>query len=701
MNRHHTVYIILILGLFSSRSFAGKIHDAAKAGDLVKVEKLLTKGSMFSGPRDVNEQNIDKQTPLHIAGQNGHTEIVKLLISRGASIEAQNKRNCTPLHLAAHSGHIESVKQLISVGANIEAGASFMWAPLHFAAESGHITVVKLLISAGAKINAQDTQKNTPLHVATSNINFKIAKLLISLGANLNALNEDGNTPSEVLQLSTPMTELVAKKHSALVKMFYMAKRGQLIEWVGQTKAPSTPNIKLTPDQQKKLDINLLNAAKSGDFPTTKRSINAGADIEARNGCGGTPLLESSTYGHTKIVEFLITEGAFIEAQMIYGKMTSLQIASQQGHLKIVKLLLSAGAEVDHNLNRDKYTPLHYAANGGHTQIAKLLIATNADKEARESYHEHTPLHTAVMKGHAETVKLLVSSGANIDSEANDNSTPLHVSAEYGHHESAKLLISAKANLEARTVYDDYTPLHLAARWGCVEVVKLLIDAGVDTTSKTRSGHTALTVVQSDPAGSGTNHPQIITLLQKAATTNASTTPMSTTKLTTTKPHPQEHWKSFCSPEYAEKRLLEDCKNGKLIDLNFLISRATKGVGITDSDHNTPLHWAAHNGHPKVAKFLLSNGAPINAGSKYGDTPLHLAGYLGHTEVVKILLANNADISIKNTYGRTALDRAREKNRTEIIKLLESSKPQITPSIPSKKPIPTITQSKGTDFSIK
>ena len=57
-------------------------------------------------------------TPLWIASQEGHTEIVELLINKGVAIDLVDKDGVTPLWIASDNGHKEIVKLLIGKGAN-------------------------------------------------------------------------------------------------------------------------------------------------------------------------------------------------------------------------------------------------------------------------------------------------------------------------------------------------------------------------------------------------------------------------------------------------------------------------------------------------------------------------------------------------------------------------------------------------------
>ena len=87
---------------------------------------------------------------MHIAFQENHLEIVKLLIYSGANIENKTKEGATPLHIASLNGHLAIVKHLISSGANIQNKTNHKITPLHIACKKKHIEIVKYLISHGA-----------------------------------------------------------------------------------------------------------------------------------------------------------------------------------------------------------------------------------------------------------------------------------------------------------------------------------------------------------------------------------------------------------------------------------------------------------------------------------------------------------------------------------------------------------------------
>ncbi len=96
-------------------------------------------------------------TCLHAAAANGHLDVCRLLIDKGAQIEAKSRNGLNPLKWAARNGHLETVRLLCDRGADIEACDNIGLRPLHEAAYYGHISIVKELIEVrNAEINARD-----------------------------------------------------------------------------------------------------------------------------------------------------------------------------------------------------------------------------------------------------------------------------------------------------------------------------------------------------------------------------------------------------------------------------------------------------------------------------------------------------------------------------------------------------------------
>jgi ankyrin repeat protein len=138
---------------------------------------------------DIEARNKQGRTPLLTATANGSYEIVWLLLSKGAKPDAMDNEGNTALHLATDE---DIAMALIAGGANIEARNKQGRTPLLTATEKGRHEIVRLLLSKGAKPDAMDDEGNTALHLATDE---DVAMALIAGGANMGARNKQGLAP--------------------------------------------------------------------------------------------------------------------------------------------------------------------------------------------------------------------------------------------------------------------------------------------------------------------------------------------------------------------------------------------------------------------------------------------------------------------------------------------------------------------------
>lgn len=106
-----------------------KLLEAAKNGDLATVEAILeVEPHKWVNCRDMPGR---ESTPLHFAAGYNHPEVVKLLLEKGADIEAKDKGHLVPLHNACSYGHYEVAELLIKYGANVNAVDLWNFSPLH------------------------------------------------------------------------------------------------------------------------------------------------------------------------------------------------------------------------------------------------------------------------------------------------------------------------------------------------------------------------------------------------------------------------------------------------------------------------------------------------------------------------------------------------------------------------------------------
>ena len=152
------------------------------------------------------------------------------------------------------------------------------------------------------------------------------------------------------------------------------------------------------------LNDDLFDAANRGDLKKVKRLLNEGADVNAKDEDGWTPLHWAAYYGHLNVVKLLVDRGADVNAKSKAGE-TPLHWAAANGHLDVVEFLVDRGADVNAK-SKAGWTPLHLAADKGHLDIAKLLLDRGADINAKNGGGK-TPLDLAREKKYWDIVNFL------------------------------------------------------------------------------------------------------------------------------------------------------------------------------------------------------------------------------------------------------------------------------------------------------
>ncbi|MCG3147869.1 MAG: hypothetical protein PCFJNLEI_01310 [Verrucomicrobiae bacterium] len=133
-------------------------------------------------------------SPLQAAAAAGRAGTVEFLLEHGANISEPRDDGCTALHYAALHGHPPAITVLLDRGANIEITDNNGWTPLFYAAAGGTPEAVAALLSRGAKVNARSKRGWTPLMRAVANGHATVLPVLLAHGADLNARNDEQDT---------------------------------------------------------------------------------------------------------------------------------------------------------------------------------------------------------------------------------------------------------------------------------------------------------------------------------------------------------------------------------------------------------------------------------------------------------------------------------------------------------------------------
>ncbi|XP_022687869.1 transient receptor potential cation channel subfamily A member 1 homolog [Varroa jacobsoni] len=164
------------------------LHLAAAAGHEGVVRMLLNSTGINVDAATVNEGMY----PLHFAAQGGHLAVASLILSRAEQqLSCVDKMGRTPLHVAAAAGKREMVGLLHSQGAEINAADNMGWTALHYSSKNGFLPVVKILVENGATAKVPTKDGKVPLCLAAAEGHYDIISYLLKKDHDTSDLMED------------------------------------------------------------------------------------------------------------------------------------------------------------------------------------------------------------------------------------------------------------------------------------------------------------------------------------------------------------------------------------------------------------------------------------------------------------------------------------------------------------------------------
>jgi ankyrin repeat protein len=335
--------------------------------------------------QNINSRNSHGQTPLSFATENGHEDVVKLLLDTGkVGIDSKHNYSSIPLLWAAEMGHEAVVKLLLDTGeVDIESKDDYDCTPLSLAARNGHNAVATLLLNTGnVDVNSKNNHGYTPLSLAAGNGRDAVVELLLNTrNVDTNSKNNHGYTALSLaagngheavvrLLIGTGKADINLKDNSGYTPLSWAAGRGHeavvtLLLDTGKSDINSKDQYGYTP---------LFRAVERGHEAITKLLLEHNATVNSKDNAGRSAVFGAIIAGRKESFDTLVADNRMRADTRDYYGSTALSIASRLGHEAIVGQLIALRS-VD-ILSKDNFgrTPLWWAQRQGHTRIIECLL---------------------------------------------------------------------------------------------------------------------------------------------------------------------------------------------------------------------------------------------------------------------------------------------------------------------------------------
>ena len=470
-------------------SGATPLHEAVRYGNAEIARELLEKGANVNG-----QDSLGKTPLLLLVPQEKQKEIYSLLLSSGANVNHKDMYGDTILHVASMSKiPPETLLLFTEAGADINIRNKKGLTPIATSIEHGQAAQVNFFASNGADIHAEDARKNTPLTSVLYRKDDMYKSLVIK--QNASSVDSEGNTPLLV----------ALKKGAAFDKIQYIAdldanvnarnRNGESALFVAVQKNNREAGELLL---SRNADIFAANTQNISPLRLSLESQNGSqewlvnsATIRARDGSGNSVLHYASEWNlPNSVMSFLIQKGADINAVNGNGE-TPLFSAAKADNPDSIDLLVKSGASLNARDNLGS-SPLHAAVRWDSLEAAEKLINLGLNIDS-QNVSGKTPLAEASVEGNIPMARLLLNHGANPNIYDQNGRACLSDAIRGGQFEMSKLLLSAKANPQLQDL-TGRTPYHEAAILGDKDIIILLRKAGANPLARDKSGATPLSI---------------------------------------------------------------------------------------------------------------------------------------------------------------------------------------------------------------
>lgn len=410
--------------------------------DIAFILAAFDLGSQFGKILGVSAESLQStdqegRTPLHLAAANN--SLISSTWIQDALCEAgqdpcdlgtrRDSKGESPIFLAAQNGHEELMKLLLF---SLDTKYDFDSRLFKIIADSGNIDMFETLYN---------------------NTNIKSLDQGMSLLINAAELNSVDLMKRIVFDCGGPNTEIFSfagvSGDNCLLHVALRKQASQVVEYLLLQKYPP-----MVMDGNGNTTLHV--AAQEGNEQVVEKLIDAGVSVNWVNNDGYTPLRIASRIGLPEIVRTLCRYGANVNRVGPSGCLPA-HLAAETGQEELINILLKFGANIN---STDQYgrNALHVAAGAGQASTFSALLMKGADANARDDELK-TPMHYAVESGNLSILYMLCEVGADLSACDYSHTTPLHLAAKRASGVLVRDLLGLRTDPDVRDL-EGRTPLH-------------------------------------------------------------------------------------------------------------------------------------------------------------------------------------------------------------------------------------------------
>lgn len=589
------------------------------------------------------ECNIDlgsffnEYLPVFYFSATNRTDILKLLVSKGASVYECDENLVDCLSHAVINNRMENVKLFLENEPNLKSADNMGWTALHYAASRGRVDMCKLLVENGAPINILTSMNESPLYIAIKNGQYNSAKLLLEMNANPNCVSKCGK---QLISL------VIQSGNNDVLDM--ILEKNVNVEVNNEDDGYTPLHCSIISSNQYAFDklickvstVDILNnkncetpliTAASVSLYYVQKLVEKGATIDMSDGSGQSAIYKATFYNKHDIIRYLAEHKADMYLKDFNG-INSLMLCSITNNFETLKLLLEYGLN-----NHGVSEVLFYFSKIGKFDFVKYMIEKGVYYNIT-AFDNTSIAHLAVVEDQNDFLDYILKKDSSLVNMLSGNhDLPITLAIQHNRISCFNTLLKHNANLQCIDTETGETLLHYAARYS-TECLKMLIDKGLDINANSKNG-TPLCV-----AACYNNSENFYYLLEKGATIDKYTF------IFACRGGNYDIFKLVADKGYeAFDELLLDAAVHSVDIVKYLLDKKCS-VKVVDGTNNTPLLIASLNNKLDIVKVLVEAGSDIDHVGEESMTALHHAAHHKNYEMIKFLLEHKAQFQrdVKN-----------------------------------------------------